>query len=166
MLSTSDEALRVTIPGSEIPSWFENQKYLSLNNNREASMIIDMPPCEEEMLGFGLCILIEDMLYCTYKEPYALPYWQFVIRRCDLASPLAPHENCDDLILGTVPMGTVDIKSNHLWIMFWKPSVRFNHVMQQRKCKRITLTFIGGLMMNETYFGAKGMKCGWRVISK
>ncbi|KAI9072025.1 hypothetical protein K1719_046015 [Acacia pycnantha] len=53
---THAETFSMTIPGSEIPSWFENQIDLCMNDNNEGSMMIDMPPCGEEILGLGLCV--------------------------------------------------------------------------------------------------------------
>ncbi|KAK4267910.1 hypothetical protein QN277_024632 [Acacia crassicarpa] len=155
------ELFTMTIPGSEIPSWFENQIDLCLNDEGEASIMIEVPPCGEEMLGIGLCVVLDnDKFYSTgpNKRCFSWPCWWV------------------DSVLNVVPIAVyrlddVEMKSSHLWIVLLTPKRRrsrsrrrrrreLHHILQLSKRSQLPLTL--------RFYGKKvdTMKCGWRVISK
>ncbi|KAI9110915.1 hypothetical protein K1719_018035 [Acacia pycnantha] len=155
---TKGETFWLTIPGCAIPSWFENQIDLCLNDKGEALMTIDIPPCGEEILGFGLCVVLDnDKFYFTgpNKKPLASPHWRYdFIRR-------GFKLNSSGLIVtGMWGLMGDEIKSSHLWIVFWKQREELGHILQSSKHSQIPLTFwVEGEKVD-------AIKCGWRVICK
>ncbi|XP_028796006.1 TMV resistance protein N-like [Neltuma alba] len=139
------KSFSVTIPGSEIPSWFENQNHLRLNEKREASVTIDMP--EDEWLGIGLCTVIDDKI--------CLPRLGFDFKASDgkyvsLQGRTREYEK--------------EIKSSHLWIAFWKIEEE-NRGELSRNYSEIRLKFCTGWEQPPLRLvDVESIKCGWRFI--
>ncbi|XP_054793107.1 disease resistance protein RUN1-like [Prosopis cineraria] len=142
LASLSFQALLVSIPGREIPSWFENQNYLS---ESKSSIILDIPPCE--WLGFVLCIVLEDdMFYST--EAFGL-------------SLLAKASNGDIVFLhGTGRELEKEISSPHLWILFGQ--------IGRQSGARFSMDYNQLLLKFEARKNdvLSSIKCGWRLMDK
>ncbi|KAI9070548.1 hypothetical protein K1719_047491 [Acacia pycnantha] len=164
-----NETFSMTIPGSEIPSWFENQIDLCLDDKGEACVMIDIPPCEE-MLGIGLCIVLDDKFYSTdhSKTKLISPTWWFDFAKKD---PVYEYTSMDSL--STPLEGPVcfvplkehvyekEIQSSHLWILFWKQREEHSQKLQLSKYSQIPLRF----KCRTGKLDAKvSIKFGWRVI--
>ncbi|KAI9114777.1 hypothetical protein K1719_014475 [Acacia pycnantha] len=147
----------VTIPGSEIPSWFENQNDLCLNGNGEDFMNIDTLPCGEEKLGFGLCILLDDKFFST--EPNKRPPFGVLYCQYDLFIPATSQWESPVMWL---PILNKQIKSSHLWISFLKGSDR---IIRWVFLREVHIPSIADpYWKNDAKYWK--IKCGWRVICK
>ncbi|KAK4279134.1 hypothetical protein QN277_016887 [Acacia crassicarpa] len=163
------DSLDMTIPGSEIPSWFKNQNDLFLNHHGEAWMMIDMPPCGEEVLGIGLCVVIDDKFFST--EPNKRP--PFGLLNCWLFFATIPHPPYSQPeSYARVCVYQEDMKSSHLWIMFWKQEEELSRCLQLSEYSHIPLKFSAGPYWKKDSKDWKmdrkdwKIKCGWRVIHK
>ncbi|XP_028757941.1 TMV resistance protein N-like [Neltuma alba] len=147
LATMSFKAFSVTIPGMEIPSWFENQKSVSLNKESKRAITIDMPPCE--WLGFVLCIVLEDdMFYSTgaNQNPFGLSFY-------------AKASNDHIVFLqGRDRKCEKGISSPHLWILFG----------QIGKQSDLSMDYSQLLLKFEAQRNDEpsSIKCGWRVIDK
>ncbi|KAI9109076.1 hypothetical protein K1719_020031 [Acacia pycnantha] len=162
------DSLDVAIPGSEIPSWFNNQHDLFLNHYGEAWMMIDMPPCGEEILGIGLCIVIDDQFFST--EPNKRPPFGFL--NCWFNFAKIPRPPNLPQNYGRVCRYQEDMKSTHLWMVFWKQKEEVSRCLQLSEYSHIPLKFNAHPYWE---FDSKDwkmdrkdwkIKCGWRVIRK
>ncbi|XP_028757933.1 TMV resistance protein N-like [Neltuma alba] len=149
-----DETLSVTIPGREIPSWFENQIDLCPDEDGRALLIVDIPSWEE-MLGIGLCILLESKFYNS-TEPdtreSAFLWWIVDFGKNPENRKKIRAFDCD---------GEKKRKSCHRWLAFWKYTKEFCAMVYSRKHSQIPF------YLNAGRNNAKvSMKCGWRVIRK
>ncbi|KAI9109063.1 hypothetical protein K1719_020018 [Acacia pycnantha] len=163
------ETLAVTIPGSEIPSWFENQNDLCLDDYGEALMMIDMPPCGEEILGIGLCIVLDDKFYST--EPNKRPPFGLLQCLFNFAAIPEPRGYGSQ----TYPRSPIykEIKSSHLWMVFWKQKEELSRYLQLSEFSHIPLKFSAhpywkwdAKYSMTTKGDSEKLKCGWRVIRK
>ncbi|KAI9108973.1 hypothetical protein K1719_019928 [Acacia pycnantha] len=166
------DSLDVAIPGSEIPSWFENQNDIFLNHHGEAWMMIDMPPCGEEILGIGLCIVIDDKFFST--EPNKRPPFGLLNCWFDFAKIPQPP-NLEPKTYARVCRYQEDMKSTHLWIVFWKQREEVSRCLQLSEYSHIPLQFKAPpdwkWRDDEQYWKWDDVKdwkikCGWRVIRK
>ncbi|XP_054817299.1 uncharacterized protein LOC129317020 isoform X1 [Prosopis cineraria] len=151
-----------TIPGKEMPSLFENQEYLSLNEKLEASIIIDIPP--SDLFGFVLCtVLADDMFYSTdepNQKQIGWLIWSFdFVEACNNGGfRFVPIE-------GRSRLNEKGIKSPHLWIVFGQISDQIDHE-KSRNCSQIRLRFQAPETQPLLKLDGKIIKCGWRAIRK
>ncbi|KAI9071688.1 hypothetical protein K1719_046347 [Acacia pycnantha] len=135
----------VTIPGSEIPSWFENQNNLPLNEKHVPFVTIDIP--EGEWLGIGLCTLID--------ENICLPRWGFDFKAFDGKYVCCP---------GRAREHEKEIKSSHLWIVFWKIKEEHGDELR-RQYSQIRLKFCTNWEQPPSRsVDIHSVKCGGRLI--
>ncbi|KAI9071686.1 hypothetical protein K1719_046345 [Acacia pycnantha] len=137
----------VTIPGSEIPSWFVNQNHLLLNEKHEAFVTIDIP--EDEWLGIGLCTVIDDKI-CR-------PRCGFDFKASDGKYASIP---------GRTREQEKEIKSSHLWIVFWKIKDE-NRDELSTNYSQIRLKFCADWEQHPSKLVvSRSIKRGWRFIRK
>ncbi|XP_028808014.1 disease resistance-like protein CSA1 [Neltuma alba] len=140
------------IPGSEISPWFENQINFYLDHKGEALLMIDIPPCEE-ILGIGLCALLEgDFYFIEERWPLLLmhDFWFYVGPSRE--NHAMPASNCK---------GGEKRKSCHLRVFFYYPTKYDRDMWQSRKYSQIPFVF------KALPVDAKvSIKCGWHVICK
>lgn len=135
----------VTIPGGEIPSWFENQNHLPLNEKHEAFVTINIP--KSEWLGIGLCTLID--------EKICMPRWGFDFKGFD-----GKYVSC----LGRAREHEKEIKSSHLWIVFWKIKEEYRDELM-RRYSQIRLNFCTNWEQPPSRsVDVHSVKYGWRLI--
>ncbi|XP_028753991.1 TMV resistance protein N-like [Neltuma alba] len=148
-----DETLSVTTPGREIPSWFDHQIDLCLDEYGSALLMVDIPSWEE-MVGIGLCTPLEGKFYSTEPDT----------RESALSWSLydfAVHPKNHKTIRAFDCDGEKKRKSCHLWLGFWKHTKEFCALECSRKHSQLPFIFNAG------HNNAKvSMKCGWRVIRK
>ncbi|KAI9109016.1 hypothetical protein K1719_019971 [Acacia pycnantha] len=167
-----NETFSMTIPGSEIPSWFENQIDLCLDDKGEACVMIDIPPCEE-MLGIGLCIVLDDKFYSTdpSKKKLISPKWWFDFAAKDLVYELMTSNNPLLTLQGSPVLVAPlkehayekEIQSSHVWMLFWKQREELSQKLQLSKYSQIPLTFDG---CTGKLDAKVSIKFGWCVICR
>ncbi|XP_028757934.1 TMV resistance protein N-like [Neltuma alba] len=142
----------MNIAASEISPWFENQVDLYRDHKGDALVMIDIPPCEE-ILGIGLCTLLESNFY--FREGRLL-LWR--LRGCGFImgprhrNHAMPASNCK---------GGKKRKSCHLWVLFYYPTKYYRDMWQSRKYSQIPFVFTARPDNAEVL-----IKCGWHVIRK
>ncbi|KAI9113507.1 hypothetical protein K1719_015434 [Acacia pycnantha] len=149
LATLSFKAFSVTIPGKEIPSWFENQNYVPLSKESKSSITINIPACE--WLGFVLCIVLEDdMFYSTEanQSPFGLSFY-------------AKASNGDIVFLhGRDRKHEKGISSPHLWVLFGQIGE------QSGSCLSIDYSQLLLKLQAQKNEGLSSIKCRWRVIDK
>ncbi|XP_028807956.1 disease resistance protein RPP2A-like [Neltuma alba] len=148
-----NENLSVTIPGSEIPSWFENQVDLCTDEEGRAFLSMDIPPWEE-MVGIGLCTLLESKFYSTEPDTRerCFLWWLCDCYGNSRTTKYLRAFDCD---------GEKKRKSPHLWVVFWKQREVNSAMMELRERSQIPFIFNAGC--NDAKVT---IRCGWRVMRK
>ncbi|XP_054816800.1 TMV resistance protein N-like isoform X2 [Prosopis cineraria] len=149
--SLSIKTFSVTIPGSEIPSWFQSQKSLRLNEEGERSIIVDVP--SSDWLGFALCIVLEnDMFYSTEAFQNAF-CWRYYFAKASDDQFVFLQERDRKL--------EKPINSPHLWILFVK--------VGKQTCSSLSTDYSRLHLKFDAEIERKDelkVWCGWRVMSE
>ncbi|XP_054815683.1 TMV resistance protein N-like isoform X2 [Prosopis cineraria] len=150
--SLSIKTFSVTIPGSDIPSWFQNRTTLRLDKEDESSIIVDVP--SSDWLGFAICTLLKkDMFYSaeTYLNAFC---WRYYFAK-------ASDNNFVFLQGRDRKLEKPIINPPHLWILFGQ--------IGKRTCSSLSKDYSRLHLKFDAEIERKvelNVSCGWRVMSK
>ncbi|XP_054814887.1 TMV resistance protein N-like [Prosopis cineraria] len=149
--SLSIKTFSVTIPGSEIPLWFQSQKSICQDKEYESSIIVDVPP--SDWLGFALCTVLEnDMFYSTTEADQNVFCWRYYFVKASYDKFV--------FLQGRDRKLEKPINFPHLWILFGQ--------IGKQTCSSLSMDYSRFHLKfdAERKDGLNYVRCGWRVMSK